>query len=148
MAGALGYRASLRGAQTRDYRITRPLPSAVRAKNCDRCSNGWETFAREDMPTGAMVARAVRESSWDFSESQTTVAGAIGAGAYLPGEIDAAADPAQPVTVFQFAGGQACFQHPAPPRFFAGGREHVRIADWGDDLAEHLGKLNDQLKKG
>lgn len=133
---------------TRDYVIRRPRQLAVTAKNCDRCARGWETFANEAMPVGARVARAVRDGNWVYAERHTTVAGALAAGVRLAGEIDDGADPAQRVTVFRFAGGQPCLSHPAPPRFFAGAREHARLGDWIEDLGEHAGRLGDQLRKG
>jgi len=134
--------------RTRDYVIRRPRPAAIVARDCSFCTRGWETFANEAKPVGARVARSIRDGSWDFTELSVTVGEALAAGRQLAGEIDPTVDPAQKVTVFRFRGGQPCFRHPGPARFFAGGREHVRLADWGEDLIEHLGNLNDQLRKG
>jgi hypothetical protein len=77
-----------------------------------------------------------------------TVGGALSAGVSVDGELDATMDPATPLTVFRFGGGQPCFRHPADPRFFAGGREHVNLADWIEDFGEHAGRLAEQEQKG
>lgn len=134
--------------RTRDYRITRPLAAAVRAKGCPDCTKGWDTFANEACPVGFAAARWIRDSPFAFTELRGTAADALGAGVVTEGEIDARTDPATPVTIFRFHGGQPCFKHPGKPRFFAGQREHVKLADLIDDLDDHVGHLAEQLQRG
>lgn len=134
---------------TRDYVLHMPRATAERARGCERCTDGWVTFANEQAPLGAYRANWIRrEAGFTFTELRTTAASALADGVVMPGEIDATTDPAAPVTVFRFAGGQPCFQHPRPAQFFAGQREHVSMRDWIDDLDEHVGQLEDQIRRG
>lgn len=133
---------------TRDYVIRRPRAQAVRARDCADCNGGWETFCNEAAPIGRAAARWIRDSAFSFTEMAGTVGGALSAGVTVAGEIDVTMDPAVPLAVFRFHGGQPCFKHPADPRFFAGEREHVRLADWIEDLDEHAGRLAEQIRKG
>lgn len=133
---------------TRDYVIRRPRAAALIARDCPDCTRGWVTFCNEAAPIGKNAAAWIRRSPYAVTEQSGTVAGALSAGVTVAGEIDAAMDPATTVTVFRFPGGQPCFRHPAPPRFYAGSREHVRLGDWIEDLDEHVSRLEEQIRKG
>jgi hypothetical protein len=134
---------------TRDYRIRAPRAVAVRARDCDRCTFGWLTYANEHTPLGAYRARWIRRKSrLAFTELTATAAAVLSDGVVMGGEVDANTDPAEQVTVFRFAGGQACFQHPRDARLFAGTREHKYLEDWIEDLDEHVGRLAEQFQKG
>ena len=134
--------------KTRDYVIRRPRAAAIRAAGCPDCNGGWETFCNEARPIGREAARWIRDSPFAYRELSGTVGGALSAGVVVDGEIDHTMEPSAPLTVFRFHGGQPCFNHPGDPRFFAGSREHKRLADWIEDLDEHAGRLAEQAQKG
>jgi hypothetical protein len=124
---------------TRDYLIRLPRDTQVKAAcedvGCDQYLRGWETVCDESTEQGAMVAAFIRSGQ----SGRTWV------------EIPTSAD--QP-SVFRFESGQRCFrEHRTRPVRFAvrqGGRvvSHERIADWGDDLAEHWAAIETELRKG
>lgn len=127
--------------RTRDYRIRMPRDTMIVAAcedvGCDQWRHGWETICDETDLTpvtgGAAVAMLIRsgQTGRTFTEF-----------------------PGKTVTVFRFDSGQRCFrEHRTRPARFTvrqGGlvTSHVRLADWGDDLAEHAGILQDQHKRG
>lgn len=123
---------------TRDYLIRMPPDTWVKAAcedaGCDQWAHGWETICDLDDDTGRKVAFLIRsgQTGRDFTEF-----------------------PGNPV-VFRFAPRQRCFrEHRTRPARFSvrpgPGRALIartRLADWGDDMAEHLGLLADGQKKG
>lgn len=135
---------------SKEFRITRPEAAAVLARDCAQCTGGWVTITNEATPDGAAVARWIRGLGLSFTESRATAAAVLGDGYVTPGQADAQTDPQAPVTVFRFAPGQPCFSHArsGPLRFYAGQREHASASDWGEDLAEHWAKWQEQMEKG
>jgi hypothetical protein len=127
---------------TRDYLIRLPPDITVKAAcedvGCDQWAHGWQTVCDESTRQGALVANFIRsgQSKRTFTESATW-------------------DEGRPVAVFRFESGQRCFrEHRTRPARFAvrPGRgpliARTRLADWGEDLADHLGLLADEARKG
>lgn len=124
---------------TRDYRIVLPpdrwMKAACEDVGCEQWLRGWETVCDESTPEGATVAAWIRsgQSGRTYREVPTSAG--------------------QP-SVFRFDSGQRCFaEHRTRPVRFAavqGGRvvNHERLADWGDDLAEHWDRVRTQREKG
>lgn len=126
---------------TREYRIRMPRDTTVAAAcedvGCDQWRHGWETVCDLSDLTpvtgGLAVAMLIRSGQTRRTYTE------------FPG------NPA----VFRFESGQRCFrEHRTRPARFEvreGGRlivAHDRLADWGEDLAGHAGRLQDQLAKG
>lgn len=122
---------------TRDYLIRLPpdvwVRTACEDAGCDQWANGWETVC-DDSDMGRMVAMLIRsgQTGRDFAELGGT-----------------------PV-VFRFAPRQRCFrEHRTRPARFAVRPgpglpliARTRLADWGEDMVEHAGRLADGLRKG
>jgi hypothetical protein len=124
---------------TRDYLIRLPKDTSIVAAcedvGCDQWRSGWETTCDESTPQGATVAAWIRsgQSGRTFTEIGT--------------------HSGQP-SVFRFHSRQRCFnEHRTRPASFAVRQQgrivnHERLADWGDDLAEHWDAIQTELKKG
>jgi hypothetical protein len=124
---------------TRDYVIKLPRDTTIVAAcedvGCDQWRDGWETVCDEADDMGGKVAMLIRsgQTGRDYVEF-----------------------PGTTVTVFRFAPHQRCFREhrTRPARFLVrpgGGAlpvAHTRLADWGDDLMEHGGRLADGARKG
>lgn len=127
---------------TRDYLIKLPRDTKVKAAcedvGCDQWMRGWETVCDESSEQGALVAAFIRSGQSGRAYRE-----------FPPGSHNG-----QPVSIFRFESGQRCFRnHQTRPARFAvaqGGRitNHERLADWGDDLAQHWDRITEQLKKG
>ena len=125
---------------TRDYVIKLPRDTTIVAAcedvGCDQWRDGWETVCDLSDEQGALVANWIRSGQTGRTYREL---------ASLPGG----------AVVFRFESGQRCFrEHRTRPVKFAvreGSRivrAHVRLADWGDDLMEHGGRLADNARKG
>lgn len=123
--------------RTRDYVLRLPPDTTVKAAcedvGCDQWRHGWETVCDLDDPMGVQVAMLIRSGQTGRSYTEF---------------------PGNPV-VFRFEAGQRCFrEHRTRPARWAvreRGRVvavHSRLADWGEDLVDHAGRLQDQLRKG
>lgn len=120
--------------RTRDYRIRLPKDTTVRAAcnqvHCASWLHGWDVVLDEREPAKRAAAEWIRSgrSGRTFRE--------------LPGGGD--------VTVFRFDARQRCFEEhrTKPARFTAGGQPRADMAEWIDDLDNHVGQLADQLRKG
>lgn len=119
---------------TRDYRIRLPKDTTVRAA-CEqvRCANwlhGWDVVLDEREPAKKSAAAWIRsgQSGRTFRE--------------LPGGGE--------VAVFRFEPHQRCFEEhrTRPVRFLAGGQRRADMAEWIDDLDNHVGQLAGQLQRG
>lgn len=121
---------------TRDYVLLMPPDTTVVAACHEvRCASwqfGWDTLADERTPLGKARADYIRrECGRTFREM---------------GSPDG-------VTVFRFGPRQRCFaEHRTKPASWlvrSGGiREHSSMRGWIDDLGEHVGQLEDQLRRG
>lgn len=121
---------------TRDYLLRMPPDTTVVAAchevRCESWQFGWDTIADERTALGqAQAAYIRRESGRTFREM---------------GSPDG-------VTVFRFEPRQRCFaEHRTRPASWlvrSGGiRRHDSMRDWIDDLGEHAGQLEDQLRRG
>ena len=119
---------------TRDYRIRLPKDTTVRAAceqvRCDNWLHGWDVVLDTQEPAKAAAAAWIRSgaSGRTFRE--------------LPGS--------GRMAVFRFEPHQRCFgeHRTRPVRFLAGGQQRADMAEWIDDLDNHVGRLADQLQKG
>jgi hypothetical protein len=122
--------------RTRDYSIRWPrdvtVVAACEQVRCDNWLHGWDTLVDERTGPGRDAAGWIRsgQSGRTFRE--------------LPGAADGG------VTVFRFEPHQRCFaeHRTRPSRFLAGRREVPTLGDWIGDLDDHVGHLEDQLRKG
>lgn len=123
---------------TRDYLIKLPRDTTVVAAcedvGCEQQRLGWETVCDLDTGPGRAVAEMIRSG-----QSGRTYRELSGEGRLV---------------VFRFEAGQRCFaEHRTKPVRFAvkQGQQvvpHTRLADWGDDLAEHWDAVETLKKKG
>lgn len=119
---------------TRDYRIRLPRDTSVRAAceevGCESWQFGWETVVDERTVLGNQQAAYIRHRSGrTFTEMRGSEPGVI---------------------VFRFGSGQRCFaeHRTRPARFLAGQRQVATLGDWIGDLEDHVGHLEDRLRKG
>jgi hypothetical protein len=129
-------------AATRDYLIKLPRDTSIVAAcedvGCDQQARGWETVCDLADPMGVKVAMLIRSGQTGRTYRE------------LP------ALPGSQTAVFRFESGQRCFteHRTRPARFLVdpgtGGPliRRTRLADWGEDLMDHAGNLQDQLRKG
>lgn len=121
---------------TRDYILRMPKDTTVRAAcedvQCENWQFGWETILDERTAQGRDAAIWIRSgrSGRTFREV-----------------------PGGDVTVFRFESGQRCFEEhrTRPARWLVRGggvRQHTSMRGWIDDLDEHVGQLNDQVRRG
>jgi hypothetical protein len=122
---------------TRDYLLRMPkdisIVAACSEVGCENWLYGWDTILDEGTPEGRDGANWIRsgQSRRDFTEMR-----------------------GGDVTVFRFGPHQRCFgEHRTRPQRFlvrAGQQLSARsgLRDWIDDLGEHAGQLEDQLKRG
>lgn len=124
---------------TRDYLLRMPPDTTVVAAchqvRCESWQFGWETVVDERTPLGQQQAAYIRQDS-----GRTFTELAQGTGTSV-------------VTVFRFGPRQRCFaEHRTRPAAWlvrSGGiRRHDSMRDWIDDLGEHAGQLEDQLRRG
>lgn len=127
---------------TRDYVIRMPhdlkVVAACEDVSCDQQARGWETVCDLNDDMGRKVAMLIRSGQTGRAYRE------------LP------ALPGSPTAVFRFEAGQRCFrEHRTRPAHFlvrpGAGQpliRHARLADWGEDLVDHAGQLQDQLRKG
>lgn len=122
---------------TRDYIVRMPRDTSVVAAchevRCEAWQFGWETLADEGTPLGREQAAYIRRMSGRTFTEHRAEGGRM--------------------TVFRFEPRQRCFaeHRTRPARWLVRGggvREHAGMRDWIDDLDEHVGRLEDQLRKG
>ena len=123
-------------AATRDYLIRMPpdltVVAACNQVRCEKWLYGWDTILDERTPFGRENAAWIRSggSGRDYTE--------LGGG---------------DVTVFRFAAHQRCFaEHRTKPASWlvrsGGMRVHADMHDWIEDLDQHVGQLEEQIKRG
>lgn len=120
---------------TRDYIVRMPRDTSVVAAcadaGCEAWRCGWETLVDERTELGRLQGAYIRQQS---GRSFTELAAAG-------------------ITVFRFPGRQRCFaeHRTRPARWLVrsgGMREHAGMRGWIDDLGEHVGRLENQIRKG
>lgn len=107
---------------------------------CQAWRQGWESSIDERTDLGKAQAAYIRTESGRTFREMRTEAG---------------------LTVFRFESGQRCFaDHKTRPELylvrdgdFRGNptgqrRQHVRAADWVDDMQEQLGRFNEDRRRG
>lgn len=121
---------------TRDYLVRMPPDTTVVAAchevRCEAWQSGWDTIVDERTPLGQDQAAYIRQRSGRTFRELGTPDG---------------------VTVFRFESRQRCFaeHRTKPARWLVRGgglREHSSMRGWIDDLDEHVGQLEDQLRRG
>jgi hypothetical protein len=121
---------------TRDYLLRMPPDTTVVAAchevRCEAWQFGWDTIVDERTPLGAAQAAYIRHQSGRTFREMGSPDG---------------------VTVFRFESRQRCFaeHRTKPARWLVRGyglREHSSMRGWIDDLAEHVGQLEDQIRRG
>ena len=122
---------------TRDYLLRMPPDTTVVAAchevRCEAFQHGWDTIVDERTPLGRDQGAYIRQRS--------------GRTFRVMGSPDG-------VTVFRFEPRQRCFaEHRTKPaswlvRSGGGMRRHADMRDWIDDLDEHVGQLEDQIRRG
>lgn len=126
----------LRQRRTRDYVLRMPRDRTVVAAceqvRCDNWLYGWDVLLDERTAEGRDAAQWIRSgaSKREFRELGTA-----------DGEM----------AVFRFSAHQRCFEEhrTRPARWLVRGvREHTGMHDWIDDLDQHAGNLEDQIRKG
>lgn len=120
--------------RTRDYRILMPKDTTVKVA-CElvRCENwlyGWDVILDEREPAHRDLAARIRSGEYRRTYRE------------LPGGGD--------VTVFRFEAHQRCFEEhrTRPATWLAGAQRVTGMAEWIDDLDNHVGRLADQAQKG
>lgn len=124
---------------TRDYILRLPRDTTVKAAcedvGCEQQRDGWDTICDLDTDHGRVVAEMIRSGRSGRTYRELGSDGGR-------------------VVVFRFESGQRCFrEHRTRPAVFAvrQGRQaiqHARLADWGEDLAEHWDRVQALEKKG
>ena len=121
---------------TRDYLLRMPPDTTVAAAchevRCEAWQFGWETIVDERTPLGREQAHYIRARSMRTVSEKRTAEG---------------------VTVFRFEARQRCFaEHRTKPASWlvrsGGVRRLGSMRDWIDDLDEHVGQLQDQIRRG
>jgi hypothetical protein len=126
--------------RTRDYVLRMPADRTVKAAceqvGCENWRYGWDTVLNEADPAHKALADWIRSgaSGRDYREMGTADGGAV---------------------VFRFSAHQRCFteHRTRPARWLvrAGSQtlaQHTDMSGWIDDLDQHVGRLEEQLKKG
>ena len=121
---------------TRDYLLRMPPDTTVVAAchevRCESWQFGWDTIIDERTPLGRQQGAYIRRQS--------------GRTFRVTGWPDG-------VTVFRFDPRQRCFaEHRTKPASWlvrsGGVRRLGSMRDWIDDLDEHVGQLEDQIRRG